>query len=136
MRLIPMFRSVDVIMIALLIGVVSWTFKVKHDSQAALERVAEIEREIAAERIEIDLLKSDWSLLTSPARLQSLAERYSEELGLQVMEPEQIADKEQLPAFRPVESPGSPNDIEGHASSADPLTTGAIDGFANGGESQ
>ncbi len=92
-----MFRSIDVIMIAVLVAIVSWTFKVKHDSRIALDRVLELEQKIAAEKTEIGLLKSDWSLLTNPARLQALVDRYEEELQLKQMEPHQIGREDELP---------------------------------------
>jgi len=62
MKFSPVLRSLDLFMIALLIGVVIWTFKVKHDSEVALERVTKLEKKIKAEEIEIDLLNSDWGL--------------------------------------------------------------------------
>lgn len=100
MRFAPMLRSIDILLLVALIAIVSWTFKVKHDSQIALERVAELEKQIAAERVEIDLLKSDWSLLTSPARLQQLVERYNKELELEAMQAPQLADEQELPGFK------------------------------------
>jgi hypothetical protein len=78
-----MVRSFDVIMIVAVIASAAWTFKVKADSESALQRVAVLERRIELEREAIDLLKADWSLLTSPERLQKLVERYREELGLE-----------------------------------------------------
>ncbi len=49
-----------------------------NDSRAAHDRVSELERQIEAQEVEIDLFKSDWSLLTSPARLEKLVERYGD----------------------------------------------------------
>ena len=123
MRLAPMMRAVDVLLLITLIAVVSWTFKVKHDSQLALERVAELEKQIAAERVEIDLLKSDWSLLTSPARLQQLVEKYQEELELDPMEASQIANENELPGFKTQEIEPSG---ESHAETDTSIKTGSI----------
>ena len=92
----PFKRAVDVVLVAGLIAVVTWTFQVKQASEEALERVTELEKQIAAEKAEIDLLKSDWSLLTSPARLQALAERYSGELELGQIEVFQLAEPGEL----------------------------------------
>ena len=94
------FRTFDLVLIAVLLATVGWTFKVKHDSQLALDRVRELEKKIAAEKTEIDLLKSDWSLLTNPARLQELVEKYGDQLNLAPLEPEQIATEEALPAYK------------------------------------
>jgi len=100
MRLAPMMRSLDLILLVGLVAIVVWTFKVNHESREALERVRELERQIAAEKTEIDLLKSDWSLLTNPARLQELVERYSKELELQDVEASQITTPNQLPGMK------------------------------------
>jgi len=100
MRFAPVLRSFDMFMVALLIGVVAWTFKVKFDSQEALDRVTELENQIEAEKTEIDLLKSDWSLLTSPARLQRLVDRYRNELQLEPIEPAQLANEDRLPPVK------------------------------------
>ena len=127
MRFAPMLRSIDLILLIALIAVVSWTFKVKYESQEALERVAELEKQIAAEKVEIDLLKSDWSLLTSPARLQQLVERYQKELELQEMRASQIAGDRELPAFK---APQAVENPESFAGADTELTTGSIDGGA------
>lgn len=100
MRFAPWLRTFDILMVALLVGVVFWTFKVKNDSQIALDKVSELQRQIEAERTEIDLLKSDWGLLTSPKRLEQLVERYGLELGLEPMGASQLADETSLPAMR------------------------------------
>ncbi len=127
MRFAPMLRSVDLILLVALIATVSWTFKVKHDSQQALERVAELEKQIAAEKVEIDLLKSDWSLLTSPARLQQLVEKYSRQLELDAMRASQIANDKELPAFR---APNPPETPDTFAETDVTTTTGSISGDA------
>ncbi|MEM7069270.1 MAG: hypothetical protein AAF478_10335 [Pseudomonadota bacterium] len=125
MRFAPMLRSIDLILLVALIAVVSWTFKVKYESQEALERVAELEKQIAAEKVEIDLLKSDWSLLTSPARLQQLVERYQKELDLHEMRASQIAGDRELPAFK---APQATENPESFAGTDTELTTGSIEG--------
>ncbi|MEM9331814.1 MAG: hypothetical protein AAGA53_10850 [Pseudomonadota bacterium] len=123
MRLAPMMRSIDLVLLITLVAVVAWTFKVKHDSQLALDRVAELEKQIAAEKIEIDLLKSDWSLLTSPARLQELAERYSQELELEPMSATQIAEDQDMPEFKHEEIK---QDDESHAGTDTSIKTGSV----------
>lgn len=100
MRFGPVFRSIDILMVAALIASVVWTFKVKHDSQEALDRVAQLNQQIKAEENRVDLLKSDWSLLTSPARLEKLVKHYGGQLGLNPIEPAQLADDNSLPGFR------------------------------------
>ena len=129
-----MSRSINIIMLALLIGVVSWTFKVKQDSQEALARVAELERQIAAEKTEIDLLKSDWSLLTSPERLQELVDRYGDELNLKPMEPGQIAREDDLPGYR-LEFNQEPSPLfDGFVEADKAITTGGIKSEGEGSQ--
>ncbi len=126
MKLSPVLRSLDIFMIALLIGVVIWTFKVKHDSEVALDRVAKLEKKIEAEEVEIDLLKSDWGLLTSPARLQKLVERYGEQLGLQPTTPAQLADTATLPPVKQEFDPFADPDQPDYANTDSSVTTGSV----------
>lgn len=92
-----MFRTLDIIMIGALIAGAAWTFKVKYDSELAVERVARLERRLQLEREAIDILKADWSLLTSPGRLEKLAERYRDELHLEAVKPEQVGSLDEIP---------------------------------------
>ena len=134
MKLSPVLRSFDMLMVALLIGVVIWTFKVKNDSGVALERVAELEKKIAAEEIEIDLLLSDWGLLTNPARLEKLVERYGEQLDLEPTMPSQLASPSDLPPikedFDPVNTEVNPDFANTDAT----LTTGRVKRSSESGE--
>lgn len=92
-----MLRTIDLLMICALVAAASWTFKVKHDSELALERVAELEQRIQSEREAIDILHADWSLLTSPDRLQGLVERHAQELELVPLKPERIVTVDDIP---------------------------------------
>ncbi|MEZ5870673.1 MAG: hypothetical protein R3D32_02280 [Nitratireductor sp.] len=92
-----MFRTLDVVMIAALVAGAAWTFKVKHDSRIALERVAKLEHRLRLEQEAIDILNADWSLLTSPERLEKLAERYREQLDLVPTEPSAIGRIGEIP---------------------------------------
>jgi len=105
MRFTPVLRSIDILMVAILIGTVVWTFKVKHDSQQAIDRVGALEKQIESEKNRVDLLKSDWSLLTSPARLERLVDHYGAQLELRPIEPAQLADDNSLPGLKAPELP-------------------------------
>ena len=107
------FRTLDIIVVAAMLGTAAWTFKVKHDSEQALERVAALQDEIRRERETIDLLRADWSLLTSPDRLEMLVERHGEELKLNQAEPRQFVTIDDIPA-RPAEVL-APEDVPEHA---------------------
>ena len=99
-RLAPLFRSLDFLLLCSLLLLVAWTFQIKHEAKSAFRRASELEKQIVAEQVEIDLLKSDWSLLTSPARLQGLAEQFSSELDLQQLDAKQLTNAAQLPPMR------------------------------------
>jgi hypothetical protein len=116
-----MIRTLDVIMIGVLIAGAGYTFKVKHDAEQAVARVESLETRIRLEREAIDILKADWSLLTSPDRLEALIQRHREELGLEPLSPRQIVtvDKvpERLPDLLPID--GEADAPEGRAADAD-----------------
>jgi hypothetical protein len=91
-----MFRTTDVILIAVMVGAAGLTFKVKHDAELKLEEVRRIEAEIRTEEDTIDVLKADWSFLTQPDRLQRLVETYNTELQLVPVEPDQISSMDRI----------------------------------------
>lgn len=128
MRFAPVFRSIDILMVAVLIVCVVWTFKIKHDSQEALDRVSVLEKQIEAEDNRVDLLKSDWSLLTSPSRLEKLVEHYGGQLELKPIEPAQLADENSLPGFKKPEIliDIDNQDRDGFAGIDQTVTTGGV----------
>ncbi|MGO4833213.1 hypothetical protein AB4144_13120 [Rhizobiaceae sp. 2RAB30] len=97
-----MFRTSDIVLIAVMVSAAAFTYNTKHHAENWLSEVKRLERQIRYEEDTIDLLKADWSLLTQPARLQRLSERYQGELALQPVEAHQIVGLEDLPA-KPVE---------------------------------
>ncbi len=96
-----MVRTIDIVMIAMLIAGAGYTFKVKHDAEQAVARVESLETRIRLEREAIDILKADWSLLTSPDRLEALIARHREELGLEPISPRQIVTLDKIPQKQP-----------------------------------
>lgn len=87
----------DILFIGLLLAGAAFTYKIKHDSEVAIERVAKLEREIKKEQELTDILKADWALQVSPKRLEILVEKYRGELGLDVLKSENIGGLEQVP---------------------------------------
>ena len=71
-----MFRTSDIVLIAVMVSAAAFTYKTKHEAEDQLAAVHKIEAQIRYEEDTIDLLKADWSLLTQPSRLQKLAEIY------------------------------------------------------------
>ena len=101
-----MFRTSDIVLIAVMVSAAAFTYKTKHEAEDQLAEVRKIEAAIRYEQDTIDLLKADWSLLTQPSRLQKLAEIYQAELQLAPVEASQIGGIEDLP-LKPVEHRGS-----------------------------
>ena len=97
-----MFRTSDIVLIAVMVSAAAFTYKTKHEAEDQLATMRKIEAQIRFEEDSIDLLKADWSLLTQPSRLQKLAEIYAAELELQPVEAHQIVGLDELPV-RPME---------------------------------
>jgi len=122
-----MFRTTDIVLIAVMVSAAAFTYKTKHEAEAELLGVRKIEQQIRFEEDSIDLLKADWSLLTQPSRLQGLAETYQDELQLQTVDPRQVVGLDDLPT-RPVEIEDlSSRPLGGMAQNGtDKVVTGAV----------
>ncbi len=95
-----MFRTTDIILVTAMVSAAAFTYKIKHDTDKMRAQIAQIERKISIEKDSMNLLKADWSLLTQPSRLQKLVESYGDELQLQTVTAEQVADFDELPGRR------------------------------------
>lgn len=113
-----MFRTTDVVLIAVMISAAAFTYNTKHQAENTLDTMRNLEEKVSIEKDTIDVLNADWSLLTQPNRLQKLVEIYHGELELEPVGAEQIVDADELPA-RPV-------DIQ-------PFETKRLGGMADGG---
>lgn len=92
-----MFRTSDVVLIAVMVAAAAFTYTTKHEAETKYEALQRLETRIRLEEDSIDLLNADWSLLTQPARLQRLVEAYRDELELKPVEASQIAEFDDLP---------------------------------------
>lgn len=122
-----MFRTSDMVLIAVMVSAAAFTYNTKHRAEDKLAEIRKIEAEIRYEQDSIDLLKADWSLLTQPSRLQKLTDIYEAELKLQPVEASQIGAIEDLPV-KPVEIEDfSTQRLGGMADNAkDHTVTGAV----------
>ncbi len=93
-----MFRTLDILLIAVMVATAAFTYKTKHDAERQLAEIKSIQRDIRYEQDTIDVLEADWSLLTQPSRLQRLSEIYQSELELTPVEAHQIVEIIDLPA--------------------------------------
>lgn len=92
-----MFRTTDIVLIAVMVAAAGFTYTTKHSAESELSKLRKLEASIRFEEETIDLLKADWSLMTQPARLQKLAEAYQSELNLAPVEAHQITTIDELP---------------------------------------
>lgn len=120
-----MFRTSDIILIAVMLSAAAFTYKTKHDAQAMMNRIDSLSTEIQIEKDAIDVLKADWSLLTQPERLQELTEVYEDELGLEALNARQITD---LDALRDIPFGNDVFMVQGDpvGDGQDPVVTGGV----------
>ncbi|PDQ19399.1 hypothetical protein CN311_19650 [Mesorhizobium sanjuanii] len=129
-----MFRTSDIVLIAVMVSAAALTYKTKREAEEQLAAVHKIQAQIRYEEDTIDLLKADWSLLTQPARLQKLTEIYKSQLGLEPVNARQIVGLDDLPA-KPVNIEDlssqrlggmADNSGKGSLNGKDPVVTGGI----------
>lgn len=124
-----MFRTTDIVLIAVMVSAAAFTYKTKHDAERHLAELKRVQTDIRYEQDTINVLEADWSLLTQPSRLQRLSEIYQSELELEPVEAHQIVELGDLPS--------APLDIEdllskplggmaGNAAPTDGTVTGGI----------
>lgn len=92
-----MLKTIDIILVALMVSAAAWTFKVKYEAEALEAQVVAFDRKAQLERETISLLDADWSLLNQPDRLQRLAEAFKADLALEPLTPQQIIEPNELP---------------------------------------
>ncbi|OHV90746.1 cell division protein FtsL [Mesorhizobium sp. ORS 3428] len=92
-----MFRTSDIVLIAVMVSAAALTYKTKREAEDQLAAVQKLQAQIRYEEDTIDLLKADWSLLTQPSRLQKLAEIYKSQLGLEPLNAHQIGGLDDVP---------------------------------------
>ncbi|MCR6499954.1 hypothetical protein MUO32_12975 [Shinella sp. CPCC 101442] len=92
-----MFRTLDVVMIAVMTAAATVTYSLKHQAENKLEEVRKLDAEIKLEEDTIDLLKADWALLSQPNRLNRLVKTFEADLKLVPTESTQLAQPNELP---------------------------------------
>ena len=93
-----MFRTSDIILIALMVSATAVTYKIKRDAEEQQTAVYRLQAQIHTEEDTIDLLRADWSLLTQPSRLEKLTDVYKAQLDLEPVDAHQIVKLDELPA--------------------------------------
>jgi hypothetical protein len=82
----------------------TWAYRVNYATQEALNRLADLRAEIAAEREALSVLNAEWAYLNRPDRLAALVAGPGAELGLAPLTPEQYGDVAVV-AFPPEPAP-------------------------------
>lgn len=126
-----MFRTSDIILIAIMVSAAAVTYKIKADAETQQAIVRRIQAQIRTEKDTIDLLKADWGLLSQPARLERLTELYKAQLNLEPVDARQFVKLGELPA-KPLTiedlTAQQPDDMvdNGADSGRDATVTGAV----------
>lgn len=127
-----MFRTLDVVMIAVMTAAATVTYSVKHQAENKREEVRKLDAEIKLEEDTIDLLKADWALLTQPNRLNRLVKTFEADLKLVPTESTQLAQPGELPmptAELPALEPEKDEKVaetKKSASGTDAIQTGSV----------
>ncbi len=113
-----MNRIVNILLVCLMGLAAAAVYDMKYEAEAAAERVARLERQVAAEHERISLLKASWSALSQPRRMEELVARHVEELGLGPMAITQLGTLAEIPQKPQLMGP--------HLPGADAIVTGAL----------
>ncbi len=92
-----MLRTLNVVLIGLMLLGAGVVYLMKYDSERAAGRIARLQRNIVEERQQIAGLKAEWSMLNQPRRLQELVEKYHSYLELDRLDPSQVASIDDVP---------------------------------------
>jgi hypothetical protein len=99
-------RILNIVLLVLMIVGAAVTYDMKHKAELAAEKVARLQAEINKDRDAIAVLRAEWALLTQPARLQTVVDKYADYFQLAPFSPQQVATIDEIP-MRP-EKPAAP----------------------------
>lgn len=111
-----MSRPVNFVMIGLVIALSIVLYNVKYRAEEQEATVRALHAQIDDEQEALRVLRAEWSYLTQPDRIQTLAERH---LDMEPLQASQIATFEDMPP------PRQPNDLYG------PYGRQPLGGYAN-----
>jgi len=126
-----LFRTRDMLLVVVMLGLAAFTYKVKYDAQKSHAQIRQFEQKIEAARDSINLLKAEWALMSAPTRMARLARQYADELDLVAIDPGQIVSLADIPQRPPdmidmLIAENSPQNTLQADLSVDALLTGSI----------
>lgn len=74
-----------------------WLYQVKQQARETEGQITTLQHQIAVEKEALLLLKAEWSYLNRPERVQNLAKRFADQLGLKEVKAYQIGEDADLP---------------------------------------
>ncbi|MBS0123208.1 cell division protein FtsL [Thetidibacter halocola] len=80
-----------------------WAYRENYTTQAELDRVETLRRDIGEARERLAILRAEWAYLNRPDRLRDLAELNFDRLGLLPLLPEQFGNVDQVVYPQPEE---------------------------------
>lgn len=92
-----MNRYLPPLIVMLMIAGAAFTYDTKHRAEKAADAVVALRSQVDQQKAALRLLKAEWSVLTQPARLQALVEKYKTQLGLQTADVNQFVTIDQVP---------------------------------------
>lgn len=87
-----MLRFLTVSVFAATLCVAGILYKIKYDTRSLQRQTVVLRKQISQERLQLAVLKAEWSILTHPRRVDELAAS----LGLKPLTPEQIISFQDL----------------------------------------
>lgn len=124
-----MWRALNVLLISTALGGAAYVYHLKHQAEVKAGEVHALERKIAQERQLAKEYHAEYSVLTQPGRIQSLAEKFQSYLELSSVDPNQVASIDDIP-MRPPEASGPEAEREAWIPNvipqAKPTITGSI----------
>ncbi|MCJ7872521.1 cell division protein FtsL [Marinovum sp. 2_MG-2023] len=78
------------------IGLAFWAYHENYRTQEAIEKSAQLQRDIGTARSRLSVLRAEWAYLNRPDRLRDLAELNFDRLGLLPLRPHHFANIDQV----------------------------------------